>query len=344
MADVSARGSRTVRGSETDVDRAQLFLVAAIVLAVLFVALAALLNTVIYTGTIAARDTGADTGTAIEYHGTAETTGHRLLTTVNDNDGTADVGNLTDAYRDGIDAFANGTIHRAARHGTVLTVTNRTVTGGSRIRSDDGQFTTTDGTANWTLAADVRVRNYTIEATPTTTIEPGNVDPVNVTDTFFVTVDGGATHALHLYADADAADRACVVARDVDAGTLGDPVCVDDGTVVLDVTNGTIAPASDPADTNAVDVSFFGDVGPGHAIEYTNGDGIEGSYTLFVDDPPGSLSHDPSNAYASPESGDDPTDEAAVYGAAYDVRYRSERLRYESSIRVAPREAPYDAS
>jgi len=64
-------------------DRAQLFLVGALALAVIFVVLAVLLNTAIYTGNIATRDVGPGTGVVVEYEQAATGMADRSLRTVN---------------------------------------------------------------------------------------------------------------------------------------------------------------------------------------------------------------------------------------------------------------------
>ncbi|WP_096391199.1 DUF7261 family protein [Halopenitus persicus] len=351
MADVTPdpEGSEasTPRGRR---DRAQLFLVAAIVLAVLFVTLAGLLNSVIYSGTLATRDAGADADVTIEYHGAAADVGAALLASANDHDGTADHATLSATVENGLAAWENASTQHAARRGHVTTVENVTPTDGSRISDEtagtDDHFHPAGNVSrhDWTLAESIRVRNYTIEGDPSAAIDPAG-DPANVTDSFFVTF--GDAHALHLYEDGS---ESCLVGREIDGdGTiddddLSDPVCVASGTIVVDVTDGTVAPGDAPDTTTAFDASFFAALGPGHSIAYRNGDAVEGSYRLVVNEPAGSIDSTPSDAYDDPTdpADGDPTVEAVVYDVSYDVRYRSEDVRYEAPIRIAPEEAAYD--
>ncbi|QHS16010.1 hypothetical protein GWK26_01950 [haloarchaeon 3A1-DGR] len=358
MADVSVvPESDTHTSTESRTDRGQLFLVAAIVLAVLFVTLAVLLNSVIYSGTLATRDAGADADVPIEYHGMAADVGERLLASANDHDGTATHATLSATVEDGITAWENASTRHAARRGRVTTVTGVATTDGSRISDEptgtDDHFHPAENPSrhNWTLATSVSVRNYTIEADPSESIDPDG-DPANVTDSFFVAF--GDAHALHLYENPDDSSKSCLVRRDVDGAVdaaaddadLSDPVCVGSGTIVVDVTNGTVAPGDDPEDTTTFDDSFFASVGRAHSITYWNGDAVTGSYDLQVNEPAGSIDSTPSDAYDDPADPDDgdPIIEAVVYDVSYDVRYRSEDVRYETSIRVAPGEAPYDGA
>ncbi|SEH55364.1 hypothetical protein SAMN05192561_10676 [Halopenitus malekzadehii] len=362
MADVTAGSTGDApTGSASRSDRGQLFLVAAIVLAVLFVTLAVLLNTVIYSGTLATRDAGADVDATIEHHSGATAVGTHLLTAANDHDGSADHDSLRTTVTDGLSAWENASTRHAARRGHVTTVANVSTTDGSRIRyvgadGADERFHPANTTGNWshdwTLAESVSVRNYTIEADPSESIEPADA-PANVTDSFFlvVTAAGGSgdAYALHLYEDDS---QSCLVRRNVDGtvdgdaddADLSDPVCVGSETIVVDVTTGTVAPGNDPGNTTAFDNSFFASIGRDHSIAYWNGDAVTGSYDLQVNSTRSNIGSTPSNAYDDVETGDpdNPTIEATIYDVTYDVRYRSETVRYEAPVRIAPGEAPYD--
>ncbi|MFA9517090.1 hypothetical protein ACERIT_07725 [Halopenitus sp. H-Gu1] len=359
MADVNGSvPSREPAGSGAiadRTDRAQLFLVGAIVLAVLFLALAALLNSVIYTGNLATRDSGSDVAATIEYDDAAHDAIEVVLAETNDYSEGTDVAHdeLWTEFSEGIDAWESASAEHAAIRGTMVSIENVTITNGTRIQhnSTTGEnFYPVDDntTTEWTLADSTRVRKYTIEAEPTngTAATLNDTDPVNVTETFFIEFTGNETYYLHLYRTSSG--DGCALVHD---GTDGvERECVSDSEFHVNLTgdstnsNITIAPASAPGSTEAFDVSLFESVGPGHEITYHNPGTMNGTYTLTISSTTGDAGMDANRFNEDPNASGSPTADDAIYDVEYDVIRRSKAVRYRNGTRIAPEEAPYNAS
>lgn len=326
MADVS-------RGPVPD-DRGQLFLVGAILLALVLVTLALLLNTVIYTDNVATRDASTDVAPAIEYESSSIAATERIVDEVNDHGGSVDAADLTADTLSNVSRWGDAvSAHRAVR-GSSTGISNATVTNGSRVYQDPngGNFTPHDGSeANWTLAENATVRNFTIT---------GNLSdaPTEPDDAFHVAFDDGEDrYTVHLHGNGAGTD--CVSVRDDDEQELN-RTCIDGSPeVVVDLANGTIAPKDNTTDTAAFDVSFFENVSRGHEVGFVNGDEIEGGYELFVDTKPDDLEDD---TFHTGDRSEEPFAEHAVYDVEYELVYRSPTLRYETCTRVAADELAYE--
>jgi uncharacterized protein (UPF0333 family) len=355
MADV--RGSERSRTSGRACrDRAQLFLVGAIVLAVLLVALAVLLNAVIYTGNLATRDTGADVAATIEYDDAAHDAAFEVFTATNDyaDENEANHTRLEANLTGGIGAWETASAEHAAIRGTMASIENVVVTNGTRIEHDSTtgeNFYPVDdnSTTEWTLADPTRVRNYTINAEPINETDEGALDPTdpaNVTDTFFLELDGADTYYVYLFRDTSG--EGCVIVHD--ATNQFDRECVSETEFVVDLTadpaNGTatIAPASSPGSTETFDASFFEDVGPDHSVTYHNPGEMNGTYGLTIDSRLDGPDVDANRFNEDRTVDEDPTAWDAIYDLEYDVVRRSDSLHYRNGTRIAPEEAPYDAS
>ncbi|MFC6614737.1 hypothetical protein ACFQAS_07170 [Halopenitus salinus] len=324
-------------------DRAQLFLVGAIVLAVLLVALAVLLNAVIYTGNLATRDTGADVAATIEYDDAAHDAALEVFTATNDyaDENEANHTQLEANLTGGIGAWETASAEHAAIRGTMSSIENVETTDGYRLQqatNDSFHPNSDDNTTEWDLADSTRVRNYTINATPENQVNAdtlNDTDPGNVTDTFFVEFEGDETYYLYLY-ESDSGDG-CTLVHD---GTDGiDRACVDGPTFVVnltaDPTNSTATISnSSTGDSSEFNTTFFQDLDPNHSITYHNPGNISGEYDLVVESDDGSVVYDD----------EPPNSTEVIYDLEYDVVRRSDSLHYRNGTRIAPKEAPYDAS
>jgi hypothetical protein len=326
MADVKSVSDADDR--QHSADRGQLLLVGALALAVLFVALALLLNTAIYTGNLATRDAGVDGTAAIDYVGEAESAGEEAIRSVNyRNNTTHDA--LSVAFRASMGRWDDLASHHRAVAGDVAAVEVADVTNGTRIQQDNASrnFTNESGAANWTVAADpdlsgVRSMRLTVDESSLPEVSSDFV----AEDVFHVNVSSDAgDRSLFVY---DNTTESAPAVRVVDDGTVTHCAAEStaDGTFVIDVSNGSVGGASCPA------LSTVDDVGNDTSIAYRDGANASGTYTMVIDEPDAAAT----DSLASPGSGK-PYATPAIYGAEFRVTYRTTGLDYEARIEAVPR-------
>jgi len=320
-------------------DRAQLLLVAGLVIAVTFVALALTLNTVIYTENLASRSAGAAGGDAsIRFLDTTEEAISGILDRANRNHTESHAavrGNVTTD----LDAWTNTTARSHAASGIVVNVSDRTLRNGTRIVQTNGSrnFTAADGSDDWTLADDVSgVRQFRLNVT--------NASLTNTTQTvleadevFYVHVNApSGTWEVYVYKDLVGANTINVTVKNVTSGVKRDPCSTTGDHAFVNVTAGTVG--GDPCPG----LSFVSGLGSSYAVTYNDteivvGDAtVNGTYHLIVDD--GSVAGLPGPALDD-APGNSPWADPAVYAVYYEVVYETARLQYETDVRVAPGEA-----
>lgn len=309
MAAVTPRGGR-----------AQLVIAGALVLAVLFVTFAAVLNTSIYTGTLATRGgEPARVGEAAAFAAAADDGVTPLVVAVNEaNDSShADLHRAMAAAVDDWDRTAAVHAAVAAGHGsaTLLDTTN-----GTHIAQDAPRnFTDADGRENWTLTGDATAtRDMRLNVTDTGALATagGSERP------FTVVVDDGTTTWRATVVD-DGGDVAVTVR--VDGTTTSCPVATGSN-VTVDVTNGSVGGQACPA------LRFGDDVDGSYDVAFENASNVEGTYGLVVDDP--SVARSPPPAYGN--ATEPPTASPALYGATLSVRYESPRVDYDATVEAVP--------
>ncbi|WP_049980475.1 DUF7261 family protein [Halolamina rubra] len=306
-------------------DRGQLLLVGALTLAVMLVALAVLLNAAIYTGNVATRDAGTGAGEAIEYEGEARTMAQASIDGV-DGDSYAEIrGNFTDSV-DGWDDLVH--THSAASL-AATNVTTADMTNGSRIGQDtDRNFTDDNGNSTWTVAEDSHARAFRLNVTQ------GDLAS-GASDAFQVTFND-STDEWGVYVHTNSDDNVSVTVEnetDTEVGSCTvDPG--DDDRAVIDITDGTVAGQDCP------ELRFFENLSGTYTVGYVDtldgGEQVNGTYSLVVDQPEGSL------VTGADEDAGAPAVSPALYSANLSVTYRSSDLLYKSEIRVAPGEAGDD--
>lgn len=320
-------------------DRAQLFLVAAVVLAVVLVALALLLNTMIYTGNVASRDASGGVDKAATYEAAAADAGERLLANASEADG--DYGPKEEDFRNGMAVWANASGTHASVRGLAATLDGVDTTRGTRVTQDPGSgetFTPHSNTsANWTVVSQGRLREYTVTGSPSASISDV-IFGGNLSESFYVVFDGTETYTAHVYVDGT---ETCLTVLDGSRDPVdgAESVCVSDGNVTVDFVAGTVAPADDPDDVRRFNTTFFEAVGPDHAVEYRNGDEITGGYRFVVDRERSSVVG--GNQKFATDPTETPYAARVLYGGRYDISTRSTGLRYETDVRVAPGEVDY---
>ena len=325
MADVRRPPDRCPSGGRSgNDDRGQLLLVGALALAVVFVALALLLNTAIYTGTLATRDSGVEATPAIEYVSASQRAGVDAIASVNrrNNSSANDLNRAFNATMGRWDDLASH--HRAVAGDATDTDVTR-ITNGTRIQQDDAgrNFTNDSDAANWTVVSGVsgvRSMRFTVEAS-TLADDPADLLADEV---YHLTVTSGAgTRTVFVY---DTPSGPEIRVDDGGAETTCAAGSVTDGTFVVDIPNESVGGASCPA-LGAVD-STSGST----SIEYDDAGAVAGTYTMVVDEPPAALSLSGVSAAGSGS----PYWTYAVYSAELDVSYRTGELDYAATVEVVP--------
>ncbi|QLG62800.1 hypothetical protein [Halorarum salinum] len=304
-----------LRGS----DRGQLMLVGALALAVLFVSFAFLLNTAIYTETVASRGTGVEAVDVVGYGNAATeaTAGTIDRVSVGGNDSYDSIHrNVTAAIGD----WDDGTARQYASEGDAPSTEVASVTNGTRIvQNETRNFTDASASEDWTLATDVRTRNYTMA------VEDGGLAG-DATNAFNVTFDNGsATYSVRMY---DPGSGVEIRTTDGDGSVVG--TCDRPGpSVRIDFAAGTANGSSCDA------LDFYRTLEGDYEVRYANADNVSGTYSLTA-----SVRHDDlagSNFVAY--GGDGPFRSTAIYSADIEVVYRSPTVYYRSEVTVAPNAA-----
>lgn len=281
-------------------DRGQLLLVGGILLAVMFVVLALLVNTAIYTDNVATRG-GDAAGEALEYQaGVVDSVGG-LMDAENAHGGHATVGEITLAVENGIGEIDAAMRQNHLRRGAATNVTVESAsdetTDGLLIRERDvNEF------KNWDANA-TAVRGFVVELDPDnmTVGEPLEIVlndtrvEVNRTDDDDIVVEGGTANTE---CTVDAADVGEVVRFDVTGESLDGESC------------------------------RFGwpDLDEDSQIAFENGTNAGGSYELTV-------AEESKDNVTGPEISD------ALYSIdALSIRIDSPEVSYETTIRIAPGE------
>ena len=233
-------------------DRGQMILVGGILLAVLFVALALLVNTAIYTDNVATRG-GDSAGEALEYQSGVVSSIGGLMDAENAHGGHTDVSNITQAVEDGTVHIDTAVQQNHLRRGAAASVSvqsdldNRT--NGLLIReAGASEFHSWEANATG-------VRGFTFE-----------LDPDNMTAEEPLTIDLDRTSLQVNYTGGDVAVE----------NSSGDTVCSVDGgdTVHFDVTGKSLD--GEPCQFESPEF------GEDSEIAFENGSNAGGSYELTV--------------------------------------------------------------
>ena len=293
--------------------RGQVILVAALGIAVTFVALALITNTAIYTENLATRGTvnGQD---AVGLEQSVEDGASGLVALANRYNATSHE-SIVDRFESDVENLDSAIAIEAARDGDRTRITLVNTTNGSRISQDTpGNFTNATVGEDWTLATDVdRTRRFEM-----------NVSSGNLSDTSPFTVvitDGSVDWTAEL-----SPDGAGGVELTVTNDTTSVNCAVSNETAFVDLTEGTIGGES------CATPAFGSDVSTPYDIRFENGSNVDGRYVLFVDRRP--------SAIDDTQYGDGSAVEPALYDATVRVSIQQPDLTYESNVTVAPEESP----
>ncbi|TKX71615.1 hypothetical protein EXE45_00920 [Halorubrum sp. SP9] len=313
------------RASE-DEDRAQIILITGLTLAVLFVAVVLLLNTVIYTQNLATRGADAGGAEAIEFReGVVDDLAgimYREHRNRSSPDGVVDdfaasaatyartVGDLR--ARDGV--IADVSVNRSTVETGYFVAQNESDTGFRNMTSPGGSAT------DWTVVSGVnRTRNYRLTVDSATLSDDAG-------DAFTIVADGaGENWSVTLSnGSADAID---VRVRNATSDPPPKTFSHEGGNVTIDLTAGTVAGQQLPGPVWAGGVQSDDEPYDAYDIRYENGDNATGTYSFVVDSGTSTL-----------DGSSRPYVVEGIYSVEVEVLHRTPELTYRDVVRLAPGE------
>lgn len=299
-------------------DRGQLLVLAALVLAVLFVSLAVIVNAATYTESLAVQKDGS-AGDAIQTNQRAvEATGNHIAY-VNRNHN-ASHRTLGENFTANVGDWNRATQDRRVKRGThasvsILSIRNRTVV----VHDDESrQFTNATGAENWTLAGGVEsVPTFRMEVHDDAIIETGGDRP------FRVLAQNGTTWEMEVTKDTGSGEIEIAV-TDGDGTT---ETCVTSGpTAQLDLVAGTV----DGVDCPGLELGTG--VAEPYTLTYENGEHARGDYDLTV-----LTSNRVDNGQYHAETGS-PRATYAIGTATVAYTYQTGDIKHTATVVVSPDE------
>jgi hypothetical protein len=326
MADVSPR----LRGA----DRAQLFLIGALALSVIFVVLAVLLNTAIYTGNIATRNPGPGTTEVVEYERAALSMADTTITTVNGRNNSS-YSELRSAFGDTVVTWsdlANTHSGVGLADSQLSVVTTRR---GSKVGQEQARnFTSDTGAGNWTVVNNSSTRAFRMNVSQPSLLNTTLAGQL-LNDSFYVGFDdGGGEWRTYIYREGTG--NVTVKVTDPSGSQVGDSCSVDSGSddyVHVNISTAELGGAACPASGQlfaGLDQRY--NVTYGNALGATDSERINGTYSVVVDRPVGQFET------GADENATEPYAAPALYSADLQITYRSSRVYYRTNVRVAPEE------
>ncbi|WP_424016032.1 DUF7261 family protein [Halorubrum xinjiangense] len=314
--------------ADRDEDRAQIILITGLTLAVLFVAVVLLLNTVIYTENLATRGADAGGAEAIEFRDGVTEDLAEILHREHRN---ASDGNVFTDFNESAKTYARTVADLRARDGVIADVRVRgdTVKDGYFIAQNETEsgfrnMTAPDSNAvDWTVAGNATLtRNYRLTVDSTSLSE-------STSGAFTVVADGttGGTNETWSATLSNSTGGNLTVTVENATGTTAETFAPrPDGNHTVDFTAGTVN--GEPFDALVWAEAVQTESEP-YSIRYENGDAAEGTYHLVVDDRDGG---------ADPDRSSRPYVTEAVYSVKVEIGHRTPELTYGDVIRLAPGE------
>lgn len=317
MADLS-RETRAV-------DRGQLILVTAFALAAIFLGLAIIVNSAIFTENLATRSENVESTEALEYrHEVTQFTGN-LVEFANENNNSNEE-SIWRNVNDGIQDLNDYSGIQQARSGEAIALSLDSSTNGSRIfQTDASAFESNESSGEWTLATEItRTRAFEINASGFNSSEDFAIvanDTDNVgNDEWKLTISSSTLTVDRSSGDSDSCSVGTVETVDVTAATV----------------NGEVCPALQNT-KDGEDLHFAAGIDNEYEIRFENPSDIEGTYRLVVDNK--TINPSTNDNYAeSGDPGSGPHVTPAMYSATVRLEYETPGLKYETDVRVAPGE------
>jgi hypothetical protein len=337
--------------------RGQLLLVGAILLGTIFVGLALVVNSAIFAENLATRE-GDSVGSDSQSFRSAAVAGvaDTMESTNRDGAGESFVTLRDGRYQPRVRGLADQFASSRSLDGTAVDLSAAGSRPGTQLVDDDASTITPRGDtpADWTMATGAHVRAFELTAEPTTSITTSDVTDQltgGSGDAFVVRLAaaGGPTHEVAVYEDGDVGSTAVRVAvSEVGSSTVRE--CDAEGSAAPVSLAGRPTVDGSYCDPLA---SVAGTTGT-YDVTVDNGDVATGTYRLVVDRTDGptaaerSLDEQVDRAnYGAACSGttyaDDPSTHPhsvpAIYAGTVDLRYRTDRVDSETTVRVASNQA-----
>ncbi|RDI70818.1 hypothetical protein DWB78_03235 [Halopelagius longus] len=307
-------------------------LVAALAMAVLFVSLALLLNTVIYTGNLATRSVGGDSDVIAEYRTAATDAADESLRRVNAHNN-SDYAELETTFGAAMrDWDAATSRHRAVTSSaTELRVAARTR--GTRLRQDDfdREFLNETGAGNWSVAEGAgayRDFSMTVNRSALTDVSGTDLTDASVLDAasvFHVTLETDAGEEYTAFVGRDGSSNVVVSVFGPSGTHRATCTAASGGDATVDFSDGTVGGADCEA------LTFEDGVRDTFTLRYGDGDAAGGTYSLVTDTPYGEYGEDFAN-----DGGGSPYRTHALYGVELELVYRTSSTQYASRAAVIP--------
>ncbi|MEF8882630.1 MAG: hypothetical protein V5A34_08930 [Halapricum sp.] len=319
-------------------ERGQIILILAFALAVIFVALALILNSVIFTENLASRgDTSGGTDALETRVMIEQSIGADLASTNRLNHS-----NLEAAIQANINETSRQIERSEVISGVLLNISYNSSTEGSRINQSDStrEFTAADGSEDWAVVQDVErpgsgenaTRAFQLNVTKSALADSEtdafrvNVTEYNGVDSWEVRIWNETSNTVNISVASGSSDVECTpethqsnVRIDLTSGTVDNKPC---RALRINATSGD-------------DYRFASGVGSRYNISFRNGDEAAGTYSLVTRN----ASVDGSSSLLkSPGDGQQPHVTEALYAVTATLQYRTSTLEYITDIRVAPGE------
>lgn len=339
VSERDGRGERDVRG--------QIILIAAFTLAVVFVALALVVNSAIYTENLASRGSTGGSSDALYLRHELEIVLGNVLTEVNE----YNVSDHDSALETGVGNATYEVERQQALSGAYVNVSGiQDRDAGDRIVQNETtprEFTSESGTVNWQLANDL---------TSLPDVDEARAFEMTVQMSSLSAGSGGAYTAvvqewdttnnwtMQLYHVSGSPNEFVVDVQRPDGTSRQCQRTITDTTVHVDVTGGTVdgEPCyalrryAAPGATAGEDLRFTTGTGTRYNVSFQNGDAAAGNYSMVVDSSVGGVTSSNLNSGGSRVS---PYTTPGTYEFTVGLTYRSNAVTYETDVRIAPGEA-----
>ncbi|MFB6163615.1 MAG: hypothetical protein ABEJ31_00480 [Haloarculaceae archaeon] len=298
-------------------DRAQVILVTGFALAVAFVALALVVNSVIYTENLATRSASASASDAVTLRQDAGDGTARLIASIDEHHAGETYGDLRARLRAGVENVSAIVRRYQVVDGRAVTTSLVAVQRGAWIEQQSAPrpFTNASGDADWTPVNDSAGAHSFRFHVVNTTVLGGKatrhfaVVARNGSKTWRLEIYSNASNYVGVVHHADGSDRTCTGALPTDFW--------------VNVSAGTFAGSPCPG------LGFADGLGGVENVSFSNGDTINGTYRLLVGKADTALD-------VSDFGVGGPTNARAIYGATVHLAYESARFRYETDVAAVP--------
>lgn len=341
MASLRTRDSENVSAVDghIDSDRGQMFLILAVSIAALLVALSVVLNSAMYAGNIATRGDNHDTDGAADYQTRSVEEARRLMGYTNTHNN-SNYGSLRSGIRASISEWSDTAGNHAITEATGAHISVKSTNNGTLVyqNNDSRKFTNVAGVSSWELVPGTsNIRQTNLNVSRPSLVDPGGNDSTVsdlVNESVFAVKfdDGGGEWRVFVYQDG--VDEVVVKIAD-DTGGLS-PACQatagSNGYAKINISNGSVGgqPCSH--------LDFIGGLSGSFDIHFERGHNAVGQYEIVAEQKIGTVDD---GDFAPVGSSDNPLVNHILYSVHVDVIYVTPTLQYETKIRLAPGES-YD--